>query len=125
MKFFIKHLVRIALKRNSFYVTLAVSRILHNYATADAMEIYNIVVQDPKRVHDDYYYRSRKGILMKELKGHFDSLIETVKVNRGEERFQTKTDDEDLSETAKTALEIFTPWNSERRSTRKKIFRRI
>ena len=53
LKFFIKHLVRISLKRNSFYVTLAVSRILHNYGTADAMEIYNIVVQDPERVHDD------------------------------------------------------------------------
>lgn len=113
LKFFIKHLVRIALKRNSFYVTLAVSRILHNYATSDAMEIYNIVVQDPERVHDDYYYRSRKGVLMKELKTRFDTLIETEKVNRGEERFQTKTGDEDLSETAKNALEIFTPWNSE------------
>lgn len=113
LKFFIKHLVRIALKRNSFYVTLAVSRILHNYATSDAMEIYNIVVQDPERVHDDYYYRSRKGVLMKELKARFDTLIETEKVNRGEERFQTKTGDEDLSETAKNALEIFTPWNSE------------
>src|SRR5437868_12374912 len=29
LKFFVKHLVRISLKRNSFYVTLAVSRILH------------------------------------------------------------------------------------------------
>jgi hypothetical protein len=113
LKFFIKHLIRIALKRNSFYVTLAVSRILHNYATAEAMEIYNIVVQDPERVHDDYYYRSRKGILMKELRERFDTLLETVKVNRGEERFQTKTDDEYLSETAQDALEIFSPWNSE------------
>lgn len=113
LKFFIKHLVRIALKRNSFYVTLAVSRILHNYATSDAMEIYNIVVQDPERVHDDYYYRSRKGVLMKELKARFDTLIETEKVNRGEERFQTKANDEDLSAAAKNALEIFTPWNSE------------
>jgi len=79
--YFIKHLVRISLKRNSFYVTLGISRILHNYGTNDAMEIYNIVVQDPDRVHDDYY-RSRKGVLMKELKARdisgdevFDSQI--------------------------------------------------
>lgn len=109
---FIKHLVRISLKRNSFYVTLAVSRILHNYGTADAMEIYNIIVQDPERVHDDYYYRSRKGVLMKELKTRFDGLLETVKVNRGEERFNHRTDAEYLTDIARECLKIFMPWNS-------------
>lgn len=82
--YFIKHLVRISLKRNSFYVTLGVARILHNYGTADAMEIYNVVVQDPERVHDDYYYRSRKDVLMKELKARFGDLLEIVRVNRGD-----------------------------------------
>jgi len=110
--YFIKYLVRISLKRNSFYVTLGISRILHNYGTNDAMEIYNIVVQDPDRVHDDYYYRSRKGVLMKELKARFGELLETVKVNRGEERFNHKADAENLSETAKDCLQFFTPWNS-------------
>ncbi len=110
--YFIKHLVRISLKRNSFYVTLGISRILHNYGTNDAMEIYNIVVQDADRVHDDYYYRSRKGVLMKELKARFGELLEVVKVNRGEERFNHQTDTEKLSETAKDCLQFFTPWNS-------------
>ena len=112
LKFFVKHLVRISLKRNSFYVTLAVSRILHNYATADAMEIYNVVVQDPERVHDDYYYRSRKGVLMKEMKARFGDLLEIVRVSRGEERFQTDPQSENLTETATEALKFFTPWNS-------------
>ncbi len=112
LKFFIKHLVRISLKRNSFYVTLGISRILHNYGTNDAMEIYNIVVQDPERVHDDYYYRSRKGVLMKELKKRFGELLSTVKVNRGEERFEQKEADEEILEAAKEALKTFTPWNS-------------
>jgi hypothetical protein len=109
---FIKHLVRISLKRNSFYVTLAVSRILHNYGTADAMEIYNIVVQDPERVHDDYYYRSRKGVLMKELKSRFDGFLEIVKGNRGEERFNYQTNAENLTEIARECLKFFMPWNS-------------
>lgn len=113
LKFFVKHLVRISLKRNSFYVTLAVSRILHNYGTVDAMEIYNVVVQDPERVHDDYYYRSRKGVLMKEMKARFGDLLEIVRVNRGEERFQSDLQNEDLTETAKASLKFFTPWNSD------------
>jgi len=112
LKHFIKHLVRIALKRNSFYVTLGISRILHNYGTNDAMEIYNVIVQDPERVHDDYYYRSRKGVLMKELKARFDKLLETVKVNRGEERFLSKNEDENLSKIVRECLNFFTPWNS-------------
>lgn len=112
LKFFIKHLVRISLKRNSFYVALGISRILHNYGTADAMEIYNIIVQDPERVHDDYYYRSRKGVLMKELKARFGELLQIVKVNRGEERFEAKIDNKKLLETANESLKTFTPWNS-------------
>ncbi len=112
LRFFIKHLVRISLKRNSFYVTLAVSRILHGYATADAMELYNIVIQDPERVHDDYYYRSRKGVLMKELKARFGDLLQVVRVNRGEERFDRNMQAEKLFETAHESLRSFTPWNS-------------
>jgi hypothetical protein len=112
LRFFIKHLVRISLKRNSFYVTLAVSRILHSYPTADTMEIYNIVVQDPERVHDDYYYRSRKGVLMKELKARFGEMVMIVKVNRGEERFDHKPKAHDLASTADACLKSFTPWNS-------------
>ena len=110
--YFIKHLVRISLKRNSFYVTLGMSRILHNYGTNDAMEIYNIVMQDPDRIHDDYYYRSRKGVLMKELKLRFDNFLEIVRGNRGEERFQTQINDEKLVETVKTCLQFFTPWKT-------------
>ena len=34
---FIKHLVKITLRRNSFYVALGLSRLLHNYSTPEAM----------------------------------------------------------------------------------------
>jgi len=86
---FIKHLVRITVRRNSFYVTLGLSRLLHNYSTAETMEMYNILVQDPGRVRDDYYYRSRKGRLMKELKERFGDLLRVARGARGEERFQS------------------------------------
>ncbi len=111
--YFIKHLVRISLKRNSFYVTLGISRILHSYATSDAMEIYNIVMQDPDRIHDDYYYRSRKGVLMKELKSRFDDSLEVVRVNRGEERFLSQEADKNLKETVRSSLQFFTPWKTD------------
>ena len=110
--YFIKHLIRITLKRNSFYVTLGLSRILHNYGTTEAMEIYNVVVQDPARVHDDYYYRSRKGVLMKELKNRFDEKLEIAQLNRGEQRFQSAEYSSSEAQLVKSCLQSFTPWNT-------------
>jgi hypothetical protein len=107
---FIKHLVRITTKRNSFYVSLGLSRLLYNYSTAEATEIYNLVVQDPERVRDDYYYRSRKGRLMDELKERFGKLLKTYISNRREERFQAQTDSEQYAGFVKECLLRFMPW---------------
>ncbi len=109
---FIKHLVRITIRRNSFYVTLGLSRLLHNYSTAETMEMYNVVVQDPGRVRDDYYYRSRKGRLMKELKERFGDRLSVTRGARGEERFQTDDSGAQHAELARECLQAFTPWST-------------
>jgi hypothetical protein len=107
---FIKHLVRITTRRNSFYVTLGLSRLLYNYTTAETMEVYNAVIQDPERVKDDYYYRSRKGVLMQELKKRFGDLLEVARGPRGEERFRASDNQAKFSELAAECLAFFTPW---------------
>ncbi|MCM3906469.1 MAG: hypothetical protein ND866_32680 [Pyrinomonadaceae bacterium] len=107
---FIKHLVRITLKRNSFYVTLGMSRLLYNYTTQETMRIYNVVVQDPERVKDDYYYRSRKGVLMQEIKERFGDLIKISHGQRGEERFQAEPEREQFADLVRECLSFFTPW---------------
>jgi hypothetical protein len=107
---FIKHLVRVTVKRNSFYVTLGLSRLLHNYTTAETMDIYNAVIQDPERVKDDYYYRSRKGVLMQELKGRFGDLVRVVRGPHGEERFQADDDSGRFADLVRDSLSFFTPW---------------
>jgi hypothetical protein len=111
--YFIKHLVRITVRRNSFYVTLGLSRLLHNYSTAETMEMYNVLVQDPGRVRDDYYYRSRKGRLMKELKERFGDRLRVTRGARGEERFQTDDTPGRHAELARECLQEFTPWSTE------------
>src|SRR6266581_7844440 len=89
---YIKHLIRITTKHNSFYVTLGLCRLLYNYSTADTAEIYNLVLQDPLRMRDDHYYRSRKKLLMEEMKTRFGNLIRTERGLRREERFQPQED---------------------------------
>jgi len=109
---FIKHLVSITLKRNSFYVALGVTRLLCRYPTAEAMELYNLIVQDPGRVKDDYYWRSRKGHLMQEMKERFGDLIRTARGQRGEERFQACENSSRHALLVKECLDMFLPWNT-------------
>ncbi len=92
---YIKHLIRITTKHNSFYVALGLCRLLYNYSTGQAAEIYNLVMQDPERIRDDYYYRSRKKRLMEEIK----------------ER-QPQEDSQKYASLVKECLIRFTPWDS-------------
>lgn len=110
--YFVKHLVRITTKRNSFYVTLGLSRLLYNYSTPETMELYNLVIQNPDRVHDDYYYRSRKGLLLKELKDRFGALLEIAKGTRGELRWRANEDTERYAALVRECLLWFTPWET-------------
>ena len=111
--YFIKHLVRITTKRNAFYVTLGVSRLLHSYSTVETMEIYNAVIGEPERVKDDYYYRSRKAVLMHEMYQRFDRLIRVCRQRRGEERFETQQGSSELRSLVRECLRLFTPWDTQ------------
>lgn len=111
--YFIKHLVRITTKRNAFYVTLGVSRLLHSYSTLETMEIYNAVIGEPERVKDDYYYRSRKAVLMHEMYERFGQLIRTCRHPRGEERFETQPGSSELRALMRECLRLFTPWDTQ------------
>jgi len=111
--YFIKHLVRITTKRNSFYVTLGVSRLLHSYSTLETMEIYNAVIGEPERVKDDYYYRSRKAVLMHEMYQRFGQLIRACRQRRGEERFETQQGTSEQRSLVRECLRLFTPWDTQ------------
>ena len=110
--YFVKHLVRITTKRNAFYVTLGVSRLLHSYSTLETMEIYNAVIGEPERVKDDYYYRSRKGVLMHEMYQRFGQLIRACRQRRGEERFETQPGTSEQRSLMRECLRLFTPWDT-------------
>ncbi len=109
---YIKHLIRITTKHNSFYVTLGLCRLLYNYTTSETAEIYNLVLQDPLRMRDDHYYRSRKKRLMEEMKSRFGDLIRTERGFRGTERFQTDDTSQIYAGLVKECLIRFTPWQS-------------
>jgi hypothetical protein len=109
---YVKHLARITIKRNSFYVALGLCRLLYDYSTAQAMEIYNVVVQDPDRVKDDYYYRSRKSRLVDEINERFGELIQLTRGARGEERIQSGEITPEQANIVLDCLRRFVPWET-------------
>jgi hypothetical protein len=109
---YIKHLINITLMRNSFHVTLGVSRLLYNYTTGEGMKLYDLIMQDPERAKDDAYWRERKARLMRELKERFDQSLEVVRGLHGEERFQTREDSARHLGLVKQCLQMFTPWDT-------------
>jgi hypothetical protein len=107
---YIKYLAQITTKRNSFHVTLGLSRLLYNYSTTETMELHRVVAQDAERVREDSYYRARKGQLMKELKERFGDRLTVIRGPHGEERFQTE--DCNHVDLARECLRMFTPWDT-------------
>ncbi len=109
---FIKHLVKITCRRTSFYVNLGMSRVLHYYSTRETMEVYNTIVQDPSRVKEDSYYRSRKSVLVKELLERFDGRISLRNGQRNEVGFETQPITSHHRDLVEACLTRFTPWGT-------------
>jgi hypothetical protein len=110
--FFIKHLVRITTRRNSFYVTLGLSRLLYNYTTAETMDLYNLVIQDPERVHDDYYYRSRKGTAAEGIERTFWRTGRSRQRRARRTTLASRGGQLPVRSLARECLHWFTPWET-------------
>ncbi len=106
---FVKHLVRITMKRNSFHVALGLTRVLHDYGTPAAMDLYGLLLDDPARNPDDPYYRSRKRLLLAELAERFGPFVELVRGPGGEDRFAGQPAGR-FAGLARRALAAFAPW---------------
>lgn len=110
---FLKHLVRITIKRNSFYVSLGVTRLLHHYPINEAIALHSIVMQNPSRAKDNYYWRSRKGQLLQEIKSRFGNLLTLTRGAYGEERFIPRPNQASYADFVIQCLQKFMPWETQ------------
>ncbi|MCG8457844.1 MAG: hypothetical protein MI919_16330, partial [Holophagales bacterium] len=83
---YVLELVRIGTRRSSFYSSLGISRILHDYSTAEAVAIHDFLIQDPERSRGESYFRRGKGLLLGELRQRFGPSLPIVSLARGELR---------------------------------------
>lgn len=109
---FVKHLVQITLKRNSFYVALGVGRLIYDYETSQVSQMYDILMQDDARFRDNAYLRKQKKVLMMEMIERFDQMIRMVRTVQMEYRFVPQPTTEPLISLVKECLNRFTPWDT-------------
>ncbi|HYC91728.1 MAG TPA: hypothetical protein VEO54_21090 [Thermoanaerobaculia bacterium] len=108
---YVKHLVSVSARRNSFHAALALCRLLFGYSTAETMEIYGALLHERDYVKEDYYYRARKRLLMREIEQRFSGVTRT-RGPRSEERFAATHDQRPWREVVLAALTACTPWGS-------------
>lgn len=111
---YIKHLILTTCRRNSFHVSLGLSRLLYNYSASETMTIYDLIFQDPDNSTKkaDAYYRARKNKLIEELGKRFRRFVTIYQGLRGEKKFQTHDDSGRFAELAASYLRLFTPWET-------------
>lgn len=111
---YVKHLILTTCRRNSFHITLGLSRLLYEYSAAETMAMYDLVVQDPDSStrKSDAYYRARKNKLIEELAERFQRFVRIHQAARGEKRFQAQDDSSRFTELVSEYLTRFTPWET-------------
>lgn len=111
---YIKHLILTTSRRNSFHISLGLSRLLYDYGAAETMAIYDLVFQDPdsSTKKADAYYRARKNKLIEELEKRFHRFVKIHLGPRGEKRFEADDDSSRFAELVVDYLTRFTPWET-------------
>ena len=107
---FLKHLCQITMKRNSFYASIALGRIVHAYSTADTMGLYDAIAPEGCERKQSDYFRSRKAQLLDEVRARFGELLSIVRGPHQEDRIETRDATAQKTAFARECLRVLTPW---------------
>lgn len=106
---YVKYLIRISTPASSFYVAIALGRLLRNYSTQETQHIYEGLTE--RYLGADQYRRAKSSLLTK-VQERFGSLLNTISAVRGELRFETLDNQAAWIALVDEALTHFTPWST-------------
>lgn len=109
---FIKYLAQTTTGLSSFYVNLGFNRLLRNYSTGEAQQIYELL---SCRFLGTDEYRRAKAVLIDRVRQRFGSFLRMSRVEHGEIRFETAIGQEQWGELVCRCLVAFTPWSTQGR----------
>src|SRR5438270_686434 len=80
---YLEHLVFLTLRRGSFYVTLVVGALLHQFNRRETRLFYDILTQnDPARMKDTGYIGKQRLEMLEKISQRFGKMIRTAKIPR-------------------------------------------
>lgn len=110
---YIKHLALISTKRDSFYITLAVGSLLHQFDRRETRLFFDILTQsDSARMKDTNYIGKQRLEVLGRISERFDGLIETTNKPSEEKQFVTQPITGSILNLVRESLNRFTPWDT-------------
>lgn len=110
---YLEHLVRITLRRGSFYVTLAVGSLLRQFSRRETRLFYDILTQsDSARMKDTNYIGKQRLELLGEVSHRFGDMVGITDGASGEKQFVAQPTTPHIATIVKESLRHFAPWNT-------------
>ncbi len=110
---YLEHLVFITLRRGSFYVTLAVGPLLHQFDRRETRLFYDILTQsDSARMKDTNYIGKQRLEMLERVSRRFGDMIQTVKKPGDEKQFVMRPTIQWVINLVSESLRRFTPWET-------------
>jgi hypothetical protein len=111
---YVKHLVFVALRRGSFYVTLAVASLLYQFSRRETRLFYDTLTQsDSARMKDAAYVGKQRLEMIERVSQRFGATVRLSNGNGGEKQFVTREADGPLVRLVHESLRRFAPWDTE------------
>ena len=110
---YVEHLVFLTLRRGSFYVTLAVGALLHQFSRRETRLFYDILTQsDLARMKDTSYIGKQRLEMLEKVCQRFGHMIRTVTSPGDEKHFVTRPTTRLVTDLVKDSLRRFAPWGA-------------
>ena len=110
---YVEHLVFLTLRRGSFYVTLAVGALLHQFSRRETRLFYDILTQsDLARMKDTSYIGKQRLEMLEKVSQRFGHMIRTVMSPGDEKQFVTRPTTHWVIDLVKESLRRFAPWGA-------------
>lgn len=110
---YLEHLIFLTLRRGSFYVTLAVAQLLHQFDRRETRLFYDVLTQsDSARMKEMGYIGKQRLELLGRVCWRFAQMIQTTQVTSGEKQLLTRPTTQSVISLVHECLRRFTPWES-------------
>jgi hypothetical protein len=107
---YLAYLLFLTLRRGSFYVSLAIGQLLHQFDRRETRLFYDILTQsDSARMKDTGYIGKQRLELLKKVCQRFDGIIQTIKTQGGEKQIVAQEPTQPVKNLVRECLRRFTP----------------